>query len=120
MLGRVRREGTKSQPRLKGDRQRPWQPVWGYDATSARFAPEPRPAARRWDARRATAPDQSQDLPQIDSALWGRARDSVHKSFPNPGRASVRASGVSAPAFRKPAELPKAGCRPKIDRKSVV
>src|SRR5437773_8830866 len=112
MLERVRRETTRLQPRLTGDRQRPLRLAWDYDATSARFALEARLAWRRSVGHGASAPNQSRDLPQTGSALSGRARDSVHKWFPSLGRANVRASAAWVPAFPPPAELRRARWTP--------
>jgi hypothetical protein len=44
-VGEFAREITKPQPRLKGDRLSLLQPIWDYDATSARSALEVKPAS---------------------------------------------------------------------------
>src|SRR5947208_2300906 len=106
------REITKPQPRLKGDRQSLLQPVWGYAATSARSALEVKPGGRRWDGRRASVPDRLRGLRRTGSALLDHVRDSVHKSSPNPDRATVPASVVLAPAFRTLGELRKPDWNP--------
>src|ERR1700693_3590831 len=103
MLERVRRATTRSQPRLKRDRQHPLQPVWDYDVTSARFAPEVRPDGRRLACPQASVPDQLRDLRRTGSAPSDRARDSAHKWFLNPDLARARSSAVSAQAFPRPA-----------------
>src|SRR5882724_12006065 len=99
-LGRVRREITKPQPRLKGDRQSLLQPVWGYAATSARSALGVRPGGRRLDGRRASVPDRLRGLRRTGSALLDHVRDSVHKSSPNPDQPMVPASVVWELAFQ--------------------
>src|SRR5262249_55968537 len=108
-------------PRPKRDRRHLLQPAWGCDVTIARFAPEPRSAAQRLKAPRASALNRWPDLPQTDNALLRRAPGSAHRSFPNRDQVSVRASAVSVPAFLPPAELPRAHCRPKtVDGQRVV
>src|SRR5437762_7209682 len=111
-LGRVRREITKPQPRLKGGRQSLFQPVWGYAATSARSALAEKPGGRRLDGRRASVPDRLRDLRRTGSALLDHVRDSVHKSSPNPDRAMVPASVVWAPAFQTIGESRKPDWNP--------
>src|SRR5438046_4599409 len=96
-LGRVRRQITKPQPRLKGDRQSLLQPVWGYAATSARSALGVRRGERRLDGRRASVRGQLRGLRRTGSALLDHVRGSVHKSSPNLGRAMVPASVVWVP-----------------------
>src|SRR5206468_12920340 len=110
--GRVRREITKPQPRLKGDRQSLLQPVWGCAATNARSALEVKPGGRRLDGHRASVPDQLRDLRRTCSALLDRAPDSVHKLSPNPDRAMVLASVVWAPAFQTLGESRKPDWNP--------
>src|SRR5206468_1034298 len=99
-LGRDRREITKPQPRLKGDRQSLLQQVSGYAATSARSALEVKPGGLRLDGRRASVPDRLRDRRRSGSALLDHVRGSVHKSSPNPDRVMVPASVVWAPAFQ--------------------
>src|SRR5947208_16194994 len=111
-LGRVRREITKPQPRLKGDRQSLLQPVWDYAATSARSALEVRRGEQRLDGRRASVPDRLRGLRRTGSALLDHVRDSVHKSFPNLDRAMAPASVVWAPAFQTLGESPKPDWNP--------
>src|SRR5438046_10373621 len=94
MLGRVRCEITKPQPRLKGDRQLLLQPVWDYGATTARSALELTPGGRRLDGRRANVPDQLRDLRRTDSAPLDHVRDSVRKSYQNTDRAVEPAGEV--------------------------
>src|SRR5882724_8311207 len=111
-VGRVRREITKPQPRIKGDPQSLLQPVWGYTATNARSALEVKPGGRRLDGRRASVPDRLRDLRRTGSALLDRVRDSVHKSSLNPDRAMVPASVVWAPVFQTLGESRKPDWNP--------
>src|SRR5436305_8227084 len=103
-LGRVRREITKPQPRLKGDRQSLLQPVWGCAATNARSALEVKPGGRRLDGRRASVPDRLRGRQRTGSALLDHVRGIVSKSSPSRDRAMVPASGAWAPAFQTPGE----------------
>src|SRR5213078_4620272 len=111
-LGRVRREITKPQPRLKGDRQSLLQPVWDYVATSARSALGVKPGGRRLDGRRASVPDRLRGLRRIGNALLDHVRESVRKSFLNPDRATVPASVIWAPAFQPLGESRKPDWNP--------
>src|SRR5436309_15018878 len=113
-LGRVRREITRPQPRLKADRQSLLQPVWGYAATSARSALGVKPGGRRLDGRRASVQDQLRGPRRTGSALLDHVRDSAHKSSPNPDRAMVPASVVWAPAFQTPGESRKPDSNPEM------
>src|SRR5438876_4626709 len=94
------REITKPQPRLKGDRQSLLQPVWGYAATSARFALEVKPGGLRLDGRRASVPDRLRGLRRTGSALLDHVRGIVSKSSPSRDRAMVPTSAIWAPAFQ--------------------
>src|SRR6266536_1756044 len=95
---------TTLQQLQRGDRRRLLLSFLGYGVTSAPAAWELRSAARQLVVRRASAPNQSPDLPRIGSAQLDHVRDSAHKWFPNPGRASVRASAASVRAFPPLAE----------------
>src|SRR5437762_9292156 len=108
------REITKPQPRLKGDRQSLLQPVWGYDATSARVALEVKPGGRRLDGRRASVPDRLRGLRRTGNALLDHVRDSVHKSSPNPDQPMVPASVVWAPVFQTLGESRKPDWNPEM------
>src|SRR5919197_1096292 len=112
MQGSVRRETTKPQPRPKGRRQPLLQLIWGYDGTSARSVLGVKPVGRRSDGRRASVPDRLPGLRPTGSALLDHVRDSVHKSSPNPGRATVPASVVWAPAFQTLRESQKPDWNP--------
>src|SRR5947207_3846147 len=111
-LGRVRREITKPQPRLKGGRQSLFQPVWGYASTSARSALGVKPGGRRLDGQRASVPDRLRDLRRTGSALLDHVRDSAHKSSLNPDREMVLASAVWVPAFQMLCESQKPDSNP--------
>src|SRR5947209_18894686 len=111
-LRRVRREITKPQPRLKEDRQSLLQPVWGYDATSARSALGVKPGERRLDGQQASVQDRLRGLRRTGSAPSDRARGSVHKSSPNRDQAMVPASVVWAPAFQTLDESRKPNSNP--------
>src|SRR6516164_4514359 len=100
MLGRVRRELTKPQPRLKGERRSLHREEWGSAATSARSARGVKLGGRRLDGRRASVPDRLRGLRRTGSALSDHVRDSVHRSSPNPDRVMVRASVVWVLAFQ--------------------
>src|SRR5262249_24866830 len=98
---RARRGRTTLQQLQKGDRLRLLLSTLDYGVTSVPAGWELRSDARRSGVCRASAPNQSRDLPQIGTALLDRARDSVHKWFPNHGCASVQASAVSVRVFRR-------------------
>src|SRR5438132_3692408 len=116
MLGRVRRETTKLQPRLRQGRQPLLQPFWGYDATSATFSLEVTQDERQSGGDRASVPDQPRDRQQTDTAPSDHAPDSAHKSSPNRDRAVGRSSAVSARAFPTPAGSRKEDWNPgKVD-----
>src|SRR5215468_4036086 len=104
----------RPQPRRKADPQSRLRPAWGYAVTSATFALEVRPDGQQSGAHRASVPNQLRDRGQIDTALLDRARDSVHKSSPNPDRVMVPASVVWAPAFRTPGESLKPDWNPEM------
>src|SRR5437762_8943503 len=105
---------TKPQPRPKEDRQSLFQPIWGYAATSATSALGVKPGGRRLDGRRASVPDRLRGVRRTDSALLDHVRGSVHKSSPNPDRATVPASVVWAPAFQTLGESRKPDCNPRM------
>src|SRR5262249_49374791 len=107
-------ETTKPQSRLKADRPSLLQPVWDYAATSARSVLGAIPGGRRLDGRRASVRVQLRALRQIDNVLLDRVRDSVHKSSPNPGRATVPANAIWAPAFRMLCESPTQDWNPEM------
>src|SRR5947199_10624265 len=94
------REITKPQLRLKEDRQSLLQPVWGYDATSARSALGVKPGERRLDGQQASVQDRLRGLRRTGSAPLDRARGSVNKSSPNRDQAMYHAIVVRATAFQ--------------------
>ena len=89
MFWRILRGRTKLLRRRQGDRQRRSPTTSDYVATSARSAWVVRPDELQSRVHRASAPDQSRELPRTHSAPLVHVRGSAHKSSPNLDRPSV-------------------------------
>ena len=80
---------------------------------------ELRPGGRRSVVPRASARDQRQDHRRIGSALSDHARDSVHKWFPNRGRASGTSERSFGAGFSAACRMMESACVPRNGARPV-